>query len=83
MFAMCVPWYVPHGNTGLSKHGNPVFPHFCPVNQNLSPCSDRRGGGTSLIWFSPCTHMHTRIRIHIRIHMHVHKHAMHCRAQKA
>ena len=23
-------------NTGLSKHGDPVFPHFCPLNQNLT-----------------------------------------------
>ena len=34
MSATRVPWYVPHGNTGLSKHG--VFPHFCPLHQNLA-----------------------------------------------
>ena len=28
--------YVPRGSTGLSKHGDPVFPHFCPLNQNLA-----------------------------------------------
>ena len=29
MSATCVPWYVPCGNTGLSKHGDPVFPQLC------------------------------------------------------
>ena len=28
MPATCVPQYVPRANTGLSKHGDPVFPHF-------------------------------------------------------
>ena len=23
-------------NTGLSKHGDPVFPPFCPLDQNLA-----------------------------------------------
>ena len=41
--ATCVPWYVPRGNTGLSQHGDPVFPHFCPLNQNLARV--RMGGG--------------------------------------
>ena len=42
MSATCVPWDVPRGgSTGLSKHGDPVFPHFCPLNQNLRT----RGGG--------------------------------------
>ena len=36
MSATCVLWYVPHGNMSLSKHGNPVFPHFYPLNQNLA-----------------------------------------------
>ena len=44
MSATCVPWYVPRGNTGLSKHGKPVFPRLCPVNQNLA-CVRTRGGG--------------------------------------
>ena len=35
MSATCVPWHGPRGNTGLSKHGDPAFPHFCPLNQNL------------------------------------------------
>ena len=26
----------PLPNTGLSKHGDPVFPHFCPWNQKLA-----------------------------------------------
>ena len=34
--ATCVPWYVPRGSTGLSKHGDPVSPHLCPLNQNLA-----------------------------------------------
>ena len=24
------------GSAGLSNHGHPVFPHFCPLNQNLA-----------------------------------------------
>ena len=28
--------HVPRGNTSLSKHGDPVFPHFYPLNQNLA-----------------------------------------------
>ena len=36
MSAACVPWYVPRCNMGLSKHGNRVFPHSCPLNQNLA-----------------------------------------------
>ena len=39
MPAICVLWYVPRGNTGFSKHGDPVFPHFCPfcpLDQNLA-----------------------------------------------
>ena len=36
MSATCVPWYVPHGTAGLSKRGDPVFPHFCRLNQNLA-----------------------------------------------
>ena len=43
MSATCVPWYMPHGNMGLSKHGDPVFPHFCHLNQNLAGV--RAGGG--------------------------------------
>ena len=34
MSATCVPWYVARGDTGLSEHGDPVFPHFCPLDQN-------------------------------------------------
>ena len=36
MPATCVPCYVLCGQTGLSKHGHPVFLHFCPLNQNLA-----------------------------------------------
>ena len=28
MCATCILWYVPRGNTGLSKHNSPLFPHF-------------------------------------------------------
>ena len=41
MSAMCVPWYVSRANTGLSKHRNPVFLHFYPMNQNLPSVSAR------------------------------------------
>ena len=33
-------------NAGLSKHRNRVFPHFCPLNQNLV-CVSERGRGVS------------------------------------
>ena len=36
MPATCVPCYVLCGQAGLSKHGHPVFLHFCPLNQNLA-----------------------------------------------
>ena len=45
MSATCVPWYAPRGNTGLSKHGNPVFPHFCPLKQNPARVGTMGGGG--------------------------------------
>ena len=32
------------GNMALSKHGDPVFPHFCPRSQNL-PCVGTGAGG--------------------------------------
>ena len=37
----------PHlcANTGLSKHGDPVFPHFWSWNQNLARVCARGGGG--------------------------------------
>ena len=38
---------LPRGNTGLSKRGGPVFPHFCPLNQN-PPCVRTRGKGPVL-----------------------------------
>ena len=52
MSATCVPWYVPHGNTGLSKHGDPVFPHFCPLNQNLVRVRTRGGSKRHAIGLS-------------------------------
>ena len=45
MPATCVPQYVPRANTGLSKHGDPVFPHFWSWNQNLARVCARGGGG--------------------------------------
>ena len=44
MAATCVPRYVPHSSTGLSKHGDRVFPHFCPLNQNVAHVRTRGGG---------------------------------------
>ena len=48
MLSTYVPWYVPCRNTGLSKPGDPVFPHFCPLNQNL-PVLGQGGGGVQQI----------------------------------
>ena len=50
MSATCVLWYVLRADMGLSKHGNPVFPHSlfphcCPLNQNLA-CVGKGGAGT-------------------------------------
>ena len=47
MSATCVPWYVLRSNTGLSTHGDPVFPHFCPLNQNLANVRTGGGGGAT------------------------------------
>ena len=44
MSATCVLWYMPSANMGLPKHGNPVFVHLCPLNQNLA-CVRTKGGG--------------------------------------
>ena len=44
MSAAWVPWYVPHGDTGLSKHGG--LPLFCPLNQTLARVKTRGAGGT-------------------------------------
>ena len=35
--------------TGLSKHGDPVFPHFCPLDQNLARLRLRGLLGASLM----------------------------------
>ena len=48
MPATCVPQYVPRANTGLSKHGDPVFPHSWSWNQNLACVCARGGRGTVL-----------------------------------
>ena len=50
MFATCVPWYVPHGSMGLSKHGDPVFP-LLPPEPERGPCSDKGGG--DCCWATP------------------------------
>ena len=34
MSASSLPRHVPRGSTGLSQHGDPVFPHDCPLNQH-------------------------------------------------
>ena len=47
MSAAGVPWCVPCGNTGLSKHGDPrvsALPPPPPLNENLT-CEDKGGGG--------------------------------------
>ena len=36
MSARCVQWCMLCGNTGFSRHKDPVFPQFCPLNQNLA-----------------------------------------------
>ena len=48
MSATCVPGYVLRGDRCLSNPGDPVFPHFCPLNQRTSepfsggvPCAVR------------------------------------------
>ena len=48
MPAICVPQYVPRANTGLSKHRDPVFPHFWSWNQNLARVCARGGGYTDI-----------------------------------
>ena len=45
MSATCVPWYMLRSNMGLSKHGDPVFPHFCHLNQTLARVRTSGGGG--------------------------------------
>ena len=45
MPATRVPRSVRRGNTGLSQHGDPVFPPFCPLNQNLARVWTMGGGG--------------------------------------
>ena len=44
MPATCVPQNMPRANTGLSKHGDPVFAHFWSWNQNLARVCARGGG---------------------------------------
>ena len=54
MPATCVAWYVPHGNRGLSKHGDPMFPPLCPRNQN--PGFPRNPSLASLpLFFTVCS----------------------------
>ena len=37
MSATCVPWYVLHGNMGLSKHGD-LCSAFLPLEPEPGPC---------------------------------------------
>ena len=53
-----VLWYVPRGNTGLSKQGDPMFPPLCPLKQNLSPCLDGGEGGDMRARVSACVLLH-------------------------
>ena len=49
MSATCVLQYAP---CGLSKHGDPAFPDFCPLNQDLAHVTTRglgREGGYHII----------------------------------
>ena len=46
MPATCVPQYVPRANTGFSKHGDPVFPHFGPGTTTWLVFAQGGGGGT-------------------------------------
>ena len=55
MPATCVPQYVPRANTGLSKHGDPVFPHFWSSNQNLARVCAKGGGVTRLFCSCSCS----------------------------
>ena len=45
MSATCVLWYLPPGNMGLSKHGDPVSSELCPLNQNVAHVWARGKGG--------------------------------------
>ena len=46
---MC-SWDVPRGHTGLSRRGDTVFPHFCPLNQNLLRVGTGGGGRAGMHW---------------------------------
>ena len=51
MSATCVPWYMPRGDTSLSKHGDPVFPHFfLPLEPE---CQDKGGRGAAIEGLGP------------------------------
>ena len=53
---------MPRANTGLSKYGDPVFPHFWSWNQNLARVCARGGEGTASlqdITQHPLTHAST------------------------
>ena len=42
---VCNMCSMPRGNAGLSKHRDPVFPYFCPLNQKLARVRSSVGGG--------------------------------------
>ena len=42
--APCVAWGMSRSSTGLSQHSDPVFPHFCPLDQNLAHVKTKGGG---------------------------------------
>ena len=54
MSATCVLWYVPRGNTGLSKHGTPRVSALLPPEPEFGPCWDLGGGvGETLAAWGP------------------------------
>ena len=59
MSATCILWCVLHGNTGLSKHCDPLFLHLCSKNQNLARVRTR-GEVLKLpyFWFVPLNMNH-------------------------
>ena len=53
MSGTCVPWDVPRRDTGLSRPGDPVSPHFCPLNLNPGPVIRPGAGGVHACTYSP------------------------------
>ena len=60
MSATCVPWDMPRGNTGLSKHGDAVFPHCCLCPPPSRPRVQRTVCPTNT-WCSDCFNLVPRL----------------------